>query len=103
MPERLDNVTIKLNRGTATLPWPSRDALLEKLTHVEHGTSIRDAFEAVGASRPVELTLEQKAKLHGVIDNWIDGLEGGVDDLDEGIRELWAGLYADVYGDETGS
>jgi hypothetical protein len=103
MPERVDNVTIKLNNRTVTLPWPSRDALLEKLTHVEHGTSIRDAFEAVGASRPVELTREQKAKLHGVIADWIDGLEGGVDDLDEGTRELWAGLYADVYGDETGS
>jgi hypothetical protein len=103
MPERLDNVTIKLNNRTVTLPWPSRDALLEKLTHVEHGTSIRDAFEVVGASRPVELTREQKVKLHSVIGDWINELKGGADDLDEGTRELWAGLYADVYGDETGS
>lgn len=56
---------------------------------------------AVGASRLVKLTREQKAKLHGVIDDWINELHGSSDDLDEGIRDLWAGLYDDVYGDKS--
>jgi hypothetical protein len=103
MPERPNRVEVALNRGTAKLRPPSRDALLERLAHVEDGRSIRDAFAAVGASRPVELSREQKAKLHGVIDDWINELRGSGDDLDEGIRELWAGLYDDVYSDKTQS
>jgi hypothetical protein len=103
MPERLDKVTIKLNNRTVTLPWPSRDALRDKLGQTERGRSISDAFEAVGSSRPVEFTLEQKSELLRVIDHWKDQLAGGENDLNEGIRELWDGLYADVYGDETGS
>jgi hypothetical protein len=101
MPERPNRVEVALNRGTAKLRPPSRDALLERLAHVEGGTSIRAAFEAVGASRPVKLTREQKAKLHGVIDDWINELRGSGDDLDEGIRDLSTGLYDDVYGDKN--
>jgi hypothetical protein len=101
MPERPDPVEVALKRGTAKLRAPSRDALFERLAHVEDGTSIRDAFEAVGASRPVQLTREQKAKLHRVIDDWINERKGDSDELDEGIRDLWAGLYDDVYGGKS--
>lgn len=96
MPERLDRVEIALSSVTITLSWPSRDALLEELTFHDRGRSVRDAFEAVGSSRPVELTLEQKSMLLYVIEHWIGQLFNGVYDLPEGIVELRNALHDEL-------
>jgi hypothetical protein len=66
-PGRLDRVQVATSRRTVVLPWASRDELLEQMRHLETMTPVVDAFEAVGASVPVRLTLEQKARLVDVV------------------------------------
>jgi hypothetical protein len=60
MPERLDRVQIALETGNAEIAWAARGVLFELLGGVDGGTAIVDAFRNVGATRPVELTMEQK-------------------------------------------
>jgi hypothetical protein len=86
MPERLDHVRIPLSRELIDLPWDSRSALLGELRHDAKARPTIDAFEAVGASRPVRLTREHKALLLDAINVWstrvtVDGLPPGVWDL----------------------
>jgi hypothetical protein len=86
VPERLDWVTVAVARGHVTIPWESRDALLEQLRKVPSAGGVVTAFEAVGASRPVTLTDEQEAELHDSVRHWGD--EVGVDNLPPGIATL---------------
>jgi hypothetical protein len=51
----IDRVRIALSCETVTIPWESRQALLDRLRRVESLTGVVEAFEAVGTSRPVEL------------------------------------------------
>ena len=96
MPERLDRVTIALNRLDVVLGWAARTALLDELARLESGQGIRDAFEAVGATRSVTLTLQQKAELLLAIEQWSDQTPGGLVALPEGISELRNGLHNDL-------
>jgi hypothetical protein len=70
VPERLDRVVIAYAGARVTLPWASRDELLSEINHLENLKDIRHAFEAVGASRPVELTREQAILLIDTINLW---------------------------------
>lgn len=45
------------------------------------------AFEAVGTSRPVQLTPEQKDDLHAVLAGWAQKTDGGYTGLPDGISE----------------
>jgi hypothetical protein len=56
---------------------------------------MRDAFEAVGTSRPVVLTHEDKVGLVEVIRLWADEIEG-LGSLPEGIVELRNALRDDL-------
>jgi hypothetical protein len=96
MPERIDKITIATGRDTLTLPWSSRVALLDELQRYETGYEIRDAFTAVGASRPVELTNEQKTELLRVIEVWGERTEGGMRGLAESILALRNALIDDL-------
>ena len=62
----IDHVQIALSRETIAIPWESRQALLAKLRPIEAMREVVLAFEAVGTTRPVELTAEQKDDLHAV-------------------------------------
>ena len=62
---------------------------------------MRDAFEAVGTSRPVSLTREDKVGLMEVIQLWADEIEG-FGSLPEGISELRNALRDDLQ-DTTGA
>jgi hypothetical protein len=65
-----------------------RDVLLEELAFIEGTKTIRERFEAVGASRAVELDAEQRARL-------LTALEWGEDRLQpEGLTRLHAALSA---------
>jgi hypothetical protein len=92
VPEWLDKVTVTAGRtGEVTLTWEVRDALLAELAHQEQIPGalpsalslrpIRATFEAVGATRPVELTIEQKMDLFQAIGHWQHGPGGdrGID------------------------
>lgn len=86
MPERLDRVAISTSLATIELPWNSRDKLLHELRHLNGAAAIRTAFEAVGVSRPAQLSRADKAILFNAIDEWsrtvtVTGLPAGVWEL----------------------
>jgi hypothetical protein len=70
------------------LPWASRTALLDEIRHLESAKPIVDAFEAVGTSRPVTLTPEQKGVLIELIEFWATQTRVGPRGLAEGLEEL---------------
>jgi hypothetical protein len=84
---RLDRVQIDVAGEIITISWDERDVLLEELAFAEGTKSIRERFEAVGASQPVELDALQRARLRVALDDW------GEDRLQpEGIARLHATL-----------
>ena len=94
MPERFDRVTIALDRVDLVLSWTARTALLDQL---EAGHGVRVVFEAVGATRPVTLTLAQKAELLLALEQWAEQTPGGFVALPDGIYDLREGLHNDVH------
>jgi hypothetical protein len=58
--------------------------------------AVRNAFVAVGTTRPVVLTDAEKAELVGIIDGWASSIESGLDGLPDGIAELRHALNADL-------
>jgi len=96
MPERFDLVTIALDRIDVVLRWAASEALLDEVAHLESDHGVRDAFEAAGATRPVTLTLPQKAQLLLAIEQWSVRTPGGFTALPEGIFDLREGLHNDL-------
>ena len=95
MPDRLDTITVALSRGDVTISWEARQALLARLQHVNESSSLRAMFEAVRATRPVELNPAQRATLLGVLDEWTldrDTWEG----MPEALLELRKKLSEDL-------
>jgi hypothetical protein len=70
VPERFDSITVALNRGNVSISWDARQALMRRLLHVQEAARIRASFDAVGATRPVELTAGQKAALLKALEEW---------------------------------
>jgi hypothetical protein len=92
MPERLHSVTIQLETALITIPWATREALLNQLGahglgETEMAGAINKAFDAVGATRPVTLDLEEKTYLLQLLDQWALEL-GGYDDMPAGLFAL---------------
>lgn len=58
-----------------TMPWASREALVERLRQNESAADLVKCFEAVGTSRPVTFTPEQKPRLRDAIEAWGDEQE----------------------------
>lgn len=98
MPERLDRVLVQLaSRGEPLeMPRDSRDKLLDEIRHLDSAQGIRDAFAAVGASRPVELKRTRSSLLVQAIDVWM-GNVGGPDRLPTAIHELRNALIDDMH------
>jgi hypothetical protein len=57
---------------------------------------VLEAFQAVGTSRPVELTIEQKHALVDVIKTWATQVAGDYPELPEGIFELRNAIVDDL-------
>jgi hypothetical protein len=84
---QLDRVRVDVSGEIVQITWDERDVLLEELAWVAETKTIRVKFEAVGASRPVELDAEERAGLRTALDDW------GEDRLQpEGIARLHAAL-----------
>lgn len=94
---RLDRVRIDVAGEIVEITPHERDVLLQELAVVEGAKTIREKFEAVGASRPVELDNEDRTRLRrGLDDRGSDVLQP------EGIARLHAALVrADPMGDTS--
>ena len=96
MPERrIDSVQIALSRQTITIPWESRQALLERLRPLDTMRDVVSILWAVGTSRPVELTKQQQGDLLEAIRAWSQEVAGGYGGLPEGIEQLRHALVDD--------
>lgn len=94
MPERLDRVQITTSSGTLEIPWETRDQILEQLGKRRDALPIIRAFEAVGATRPVELDTMGRALLVEALGSWIDRLDA--DQVPAGLAELRTALLDDL-------
>jgi hypothetical protein len=84
---RLDRVRIDVAGDVVEITWHERDVLLHELAAAPGSKDIRVKFEAVGASRPVELNEGDRSRLRSALDDW------GSDRLQpEGIGRLHAAL-----------
>ncbi len=96
MSGRHEAIRIVTDRGgNVRLPWASRDVLLEQLRRTEGTEGITKAFEDVGASRPVTLTIEQKALLFRVLEDW--SLASSYDRMAAGLFGLRNALSDDLH------
>jgi hypothetical protein len=95
--ERLDKVTVSLHSRDVELEWSTREALLAEMKHYASTHGIRDAFEAVGATRPVTLTVEQKIDLVQVIERWANETTGAYGSLPVSIFRLRNALHDDLH------
>jgi hypothetical protein len=102
MSGRLEHIRIATGRGDNSknirLPWASRDVLLEQLRRAEGADGITKAFEDVGTSRPVTLTIEQKAVLFRVLEDW--ALTSSFDRMPAGLFGLRNALSDDLHDAE---
>jgi hypothetical protein len=86
MPERLDRVHVATRHAVVEITRHERDTLLEELAFAPGMKAVREKFEAVGASSPVELDDEEQTVLRSALDGWADSLQP------EGIARLHAAL-----------
>ena len=91
-PERPRDVEVTTARGTTVISWASRQALLGRLSQTHGGEQTRLAFEAAGATLPVILTLDQQGVVVQAIKEWRSQLDGGFDELPDGLVELYNAL-----------
>lgn len=96
MPERLDRVTLRTRRTTVEIPWESRDALLREIRHLDSAKPVKTAFEAVGASRPVELDVDGMALVVEAI-HVMGSNAGGLDRIPTGLFELRNALLDELH------
>ena len=93
MTSRLNRVQVDVAGEIIPITWHERDALLANLRTVAGCETIVENFEAVGASRPVDLDDEQRSRLRVTLELW------GVSVLPEGLARL---LVALVRADPAG-
>ena len=88
--ERLDKVRIAAGEEIVEIPWSSRFELLERLRRLHSGGDAVRCFEAVGATKPVELDAASTNLLTDLIAGWVDAV--GPDELPRGIFALYDAL-----------
>ena len=91
---RLDRIHVATHRETIEMPWSSRQALLERLRERPDAASAVSKFEAVGASRPVKMTPDEKLAVLWALHYWLD--EVTVDGLPPGVMDLRNALIDDA-------
>src|SRR4051794_24763614 len=94
MPDRLNQVTIRLQHGSVELPWGSRERLLDEINSLEGTEQVVSAFTAVGASAPVNLGRTEKVLLVEMIDRWAADI--GTEQLPVGVWDLKCALVDDL-------
>jgi predicted methyltransferase len=102
MPERLDRVLVQLSSRPEpfTISWDSREELLDQARTREDLRGVVTAFEGAGASRPVALTPDDKARLLELLERWAKRVS--ISELRAGIWDLRCHLTDDLH-DTAGS
>jgi hypothetical protein len=67
---RLDQVYVNVAGDVVEIAWAERDWLLEKIRVVAGFETIVQKFEAVGASMPVDLDFDERARLRTPLEFW---------------------------------
>ena len=75
---RLDQIRVDVAGNVVEITWAERAWLLEKIAVVSGFESIVAKFEAVGASRPVELDFDERARLRAPLEFWEHQLTDGL-------------------------
>jgi hypothetical protein len=96
MPDRLDRVQVAVAGEIVEISWKDRNTLLDKLRTVASRDTIVKQFEAVGASRPVELDDDQRSRLRVTLELW------GVTVLPDGLARLLIALVRADPGGHVG-
>ena len=94
---RLSTARVSVGDEAVELPWASRSELLERLRSLDGTGNLVRRFEAVGATRPVDLDDASASVLADVLAGWVD--EAGPDSLPPGIFDL----YDAVAGEGSGA
>jgi hypothetical protein len=94
---RLDRVQVNVTGDVVEISWDERDALLARLRTVAGCERIVQRFEAVGASRPVQLNEEQRSRLRVTLELW------GVSVIPDGLDQLLIALVRADPGGQVGT
>lgn len=90
MPERLDRITVTVPDGDVSVSWATREELMRLLAQRDDTAAIRSRFDAVGASRPVELTREERVALRDLIGEWLYEEVGRPEE--QGLTDLYIAI-----------
>ncbi len=94
---RLDRVQIDAAGEIVEIAWKERDTLLRRLRAVDGCEKVVKSFEAVGASRPVQLDDEERSRLRVPLELWGDSVLPG------GLARLFAALVRADPGGHVGT
>jgi hypothetical protein len=75
---RLDQVYVDVAGNVVEIAWADREWLLRKIETVAGFETIVAQFIAVGASRPVELDFDERARLRAALEVWERELTDGL-------------------------
>ena len=75
---RFDQIRVDVAGNVVEITSAERDWLLNKIGVVSGFESIVAKFEAVGASRPVELDFDERARLRAPLEFWEHQLTDGL-------------------------
>jgi hypothetical protein len=90
----MNRVLVAVPGAEVVVPWESRDALLVELRRRDDAGEAVAAFEAVGATRPVELDVYNQV----VVVETIRDMERRHDGrLPDGLRDLLAALVDELH------
>ena len=90
----MNHVLVAVPGAEVVVPWDSRDALLKELRRRDDAGEVIAAFEAVGATRPVELDVYSQVVVVETIRDMESRAEGR---LPDGLRDLLAALVDELH------
>jgi hypothetical protein len=93
----INTVRVATSRGIVALPWSSREALLAEFSHLDSMRQVREKFDPVGTTQPVELTTAEKGNLVACIDFWSSQIAAGYEAMPDGLFELRNALHDDLH------
>ena len=99
VPMRFDHVAVALSRGSVTLSWTARQALMQRLQHVQECAHLRASFSAAHAARPVQLRPGRRTALLLALEAWSLDLDG-YEPIPQELLDLRNALIADLHGSD---